>query len=723
LFKCIFSTNRYGSDWLRQRKSLKVPSLAIQPPSPAFDHGKFEKAFFDAGHLPEEHFRQLLDSLPAAIYTTDAAGRITFYNRAAVELAGREPRPGTDQWCVSWRLLLPDGTPLPHDKCPMAVALKEDRPIRDVEIIAERPDGTRINLLPYPTPLHDSRGALVGAVNMLVDVTERKRAEQAVQMLNQNLEQRVEERTRQLVQAFNQLRASEERFRLLVEGVTDYAIFMLDTNGFVASWNAGARRIKGYTAEEIIGRHFSQFYTEEDRQNGKPAIALETARRVGKFEAEGWRVRKDGTTFWANAVLDAIHDEGGRLIGFAKITRDLTEKKEAEEQLRRAQKMEAIGQLTGGVAHDFNNLLTAIIGNLEMLASVLPAGSPSRRYAEAALRAGVRGSQLTSQLLAFSRHQEIRPEVVSFNDLLRETLMLCQRTVGEGIQIELLLQQDIWPCRIDPAEFGAAVLNLAANARDAMNRSGRLTLRTDNVTVSGVDGINLATGDYVVLSVKDTGSGMSAEVMERAFEPFYTTKDVGKGTGLGLSQVYGFATQSGGVARIESKLGKGTTVRIFVPRAASEIANNAVAGERVLHAPPGAVTILVVEDDGDVREMIVGILSDLGYRALVAATAAEALKILEREDPVDLLFTDIVMPAGISGTELARRASRLRPGLKVLLSSGFSREDGQSRAGRAEFPFIAKPYRPTTLAHKLKEALAGGFLGQASYGKGTSSIA
>jgi CheY-like chemotaxis protein len=300
--------------------------------------------------------------------------------------------------------------------------------------------------------------------------------------------------------------------------------------------------------------------------------------------------------------------------------------------------------------------------------------------------------------------------------------MLCQRTVGDGVEIELLLQQDIWPCHIDPAEFGAAVLNLAANARDAMNRSGRLTLRTDNVTVSGVDGINLATGDYVVLSVTDTGSGMSAEVMERAFEPFYTTKDVGKGTGLGLSQVYGFATQSGGVARIESKLGKGTTVRIFVPRATGEIANNAVAGERVLHAPPGAVTILVVEDDGDVREMIVGILSDLGYRALVAATAGEALKILEREDSIDLLFTDIVMPAGISGTELARRASRLRPDLKVLLSSGFSREDGQSRAARAEFPFIAKPYRPTTLAHKLKEVLAGGFLGQPSYGKATSSI-
>jgi PAS domain S-box-containing protein len=603
----------------------------------------------------------------------------------------------------------------------MAVALKEDRPIRDVEIIAERPDGTRVNLLPYPTPLHDSTGTLIGAVNMLVDITERKRAEQAVQELNESLEQRVEERTRQLMQTFNQLRGSEERFRLLVEGVIDYAIFMLDPNGFVTSWNAGARRIKGYAVDEIIGHHFSQFYTEEDRRAGKPAIALETARTAGKYESEGWRVRKDGTTFWANAVLDAIHDGEGRLIGFAKITRDLTEKKEAEEQLRRAQRMDAVGQLTGGVAHDFNNLLTAIIGNLEMLASVLPAGSMSRRYAESALRAGLRGSQLTSQLLAFSRHQEIRPEVVSVNDLLRETLLLCQRTVGEGIKIELLLQQDIWPCHVDPAEFAAAVLNLAGNARDAMNRSGRLTLRTENVIVSGSDGIDLAAGDYVVFSVSDTGAGMSPEVMERAFEPFYTTKDVGKGTGLGLSQVYGFTSQSGGAVRIESEVGKGTTVRIFLPRAAGEIAYTAAPSESVADALPGAATILVVDDDADVREMIVEILSDLGYRVLVATTAAEALEILEREDRVDLLFTDIVMPAGTSGTELARRATRLRPSLKVLLSSGFSRED-LSLAARVEFPFIAKPYRPTTLAHKLREALSGMPLGRAGYGGGMNSI-
>jgi len=383
-----------------------------------------------------------------------------------------------------------------------------------------------------------------------------------------------------MTQAPAQLRASEEQFPDAGPGGDRLCDLYAGPERICGDWNAGAARIKGYAAEEIIGRHFSQFYTKEDRHDGAPERALETARQTGKYEAEGWRVRKDGTQFLANVVIDAIHDGTGRLIGFAKITRDLTERRAAEEQLRQAQKMEAIGQLTGGVAHDFNNLLTAIIGNLEMLVSRLPPGEPGRRYAEGALRAACRGSRMTEQLLVFSRRQEVRSEIVCINDLLRETLTLCQRNHWRRNRNRPMPAGGCGrPCRIDSGEFGAAVLNLAANARDAMNRSGRLTLRTENVTTGALGGTDLAAGDYVVFSVGDTGSGMSAEVLERAFEPFYTTKGVGKGTGLGLSQVYGFAKQSGGATRIESKIGMGTTVRVYIPRANGNPAQD-IAPER-----------------------------------------------------------------------------------------------------------------------------------------------
>ncbi len=486
---------------------------------------------------------------------------------------------------------------------------------------------------------------------------------------------------------------------------------MLDPHGFVTNWNRGAERIKGYSANEIVGQHFSRFYTEEDRVGGVPARALDTAISTGRYEAEGWRVRKDGSTFWASVVLDTIRDENGELLGFAKVTRDLTERRAAEEQLRQAQKMEMVGQLTGGVAHDFNNLLTAIMGNLEMLATILPAEERARRYLDGALRATERGSRLTEHMLAFSRRQEIRPEIVNLNDLLRDIVMLCQRIVGEDLEIVLHLQDALWLTRTDAAQFEAAVLNLSANARDAMDGSGRragcLTIATENVAIGGVEGSDLPAGDYVVFSISDTGCGMSAAVLERAFEPFYTTKEVGKGTGLGLSQVYGFAKQSGGSARIESMPGRGTTVRIYLPRIEGKSTHAGSSKDRPQATPAGTATILVVEDDLDVREMIAGALPLLGYRISVAANGPEALAVLRRDKTVDLLFSDVVMPERMSGIELARTARRLRPGLRVLLSSGHV-DDKQSDVIRAEFPFIAKPYRPLTLARKLEEVLAAG---------------
>ncbi|HWE74531.1 MAG TPA: PAS domain S-box protein [Stellaceae bacterium] len=287
----------------------------------------------------DRYFRDLLEALPTAIYVTDADGRVIFFNEACIAFSGRTPVLGSDYWCVTWRLLNPDGTPLPHDHCPMAVALKEDRAVRGAEAIAERPDGTRVPFIPYPTPLHDADGRLIGAVNMLVDITERKKAEEALRRLNEMLEQRIEARTDQMTEAYERLRQSERRFRLLVNSVVDYAIFMLDENGYVTNWNAGAERIKGYSSDEIVGQHFSIFYTPEDRAAGVPQRVLKAARRDGRYEAESWRVRKSGERFWANVVIDAVRGDRGEIVGYAKVTRDFTERRKAEQALIESERM------------------------------------------------------------------------------------------------------------------------------------------------------------------------------------------------------------------------------------------------------------------------------------------------------------------------------------------------------------------------------------------------
>jgi PAS domain S-box-containing protein len=361
-----------------------------------------------------------------------------------------------------------------------------------------------------------------------------------------------------------QLRESEHRFRLLVDGVTDYAIFMLDPEGIITNWNSGAERIKGYKAEEIVGRHFSQFYTSEDQENGLPHRALAIAAREGRFETEGWRVRKDGSQFWANVVINAIHDGAGTLIGFAKITRDMMERRAVDEQLRQAQKMEAVGQLTNGVAHDFNNLLATIIPNLE-LAQPHVKEERGLQYLENAMHAAERGGELTNQLLAFSRppHRASRRQSAHLGNM-RDAAPYDRPHDHDrvGSRPGCVAGDN----RGGPV--GAGNLNLAINARDAMPAGGKLSISTKKVV--RVDRSRLPRvnpGDYVMISVADTGTGMSDEVRNRAFEPFFTTKEAGKGTGLGLSMVYGFAQQSGGVVTIDSEIGKGTTFRIYLPRA------------------------------------------------------------------------------------------------------------------------------------------------------------
>src|SRR6516165_7439590 len=458
------------------------------------------------------NFRDLLEGLPPAIYPTDAVGGITFFNKAAVEFSGRKPEIGSDHWCVTWRLYWPDGRRMAHDECPMARALKGDRPIRGGEAIAERPDGTRVPFRTYPTPLHDASGHLVGAVNMLVDITAAKEIDEARGRLNETLEQHVTERTRQLTEALTQLRQSERRFRLFVGGVTDYAIFMLDAGGLITNWNAGAERIKGYRAEEIIGQHFAVYYSLKDREDRLPQRMLMTAAHDGRAEAEGWRIRKDGSRFWANVVIDAVHDDTGDLIGFAKITRDMTERRAVDEQLRQSQKMEAVGQLTNGVAHDFNNLLATIVPNLELAQSHVKEEC-ALKYLENAIRAAERGAQLTNQLLAFSRRNEVSTEPVDVNQVVSEACEMLPRTIGPTIEIETSLAGNAWWAMTEPGQLELAILNLAINARDAMSAGGTLTIATKNIA-SGNRGRLPAVdpGDYVMISVTDTGTGMSEEV-------------------------------------------------------------------------------------------------------------------------------------------------------------------------------------------------------------------
>ncbi len=540
-----------------------------------------------------------------------------------------------------------------------------------------RKDGTRFWALAVLDAIRDPDGQLIGFAKITRDMTERRQAQQV-------------------------LAESERRFRLLVASVIDYALFTLDLAGNIQSWNPGAERLKGYAAEEVIGKHFSIFYTDKARAAGDPAKVLAQATADGRFEGEGWRVRKDGTRFWASVVIDAIREDDGTLIGFTKITRDITERRaleEAKEQLYQAQKMEMIGQLTGGVAHDFNNLLTAVSGSHSLLRQMI-SDPRAQRLLETAERAVARGARLTQQLLAFSRQHRLQPEKSSVNELIAASEGLMHNAAGENIDIDFDLDPQLWLSNIDPTQFQSALLNLIVNARDAMEETdGTLTIETRNVELDQDRAKSLGeitAGSYVMIAVHDTGKGMTAETKAKAIEPFFTTKGPGKGSGLGLSQVFGFVRQSNGQIEIDSTLGKGTTVRMFLPRLNED--GTARGGSE---ATPRIGTVLITEDDPDVLTIAVETLRSLGYEVYSAANASEALTILKRNTPIDVLFTDIVLPRGINGIELAREARRLRPEIRVLLASGYTRPGLQ--IDEDAMHFIPKPYRVPELARQLEE--------------------
>jgi len=584
-----------------------------------------------------------------------------------------------------------------------AIYASPNKEERDVLHLADRRVIERVSRKSAP------EGNFRGHVWSFRDVTEQVRlfeahlqAQRQLEELNEKLEERVLERTKQL-------QRSEQQFEQLVAGVRDAAIFMLDRTGTVVSWNTGAARIKGYTDEEIIGKHFSVFYTPEDRAAGVPQQALLMANMSGKYDAEGWRVRKDGTKFWASVLIDSLRAPDGTLIGFAKVTRDMTERRAILEQLHQSQKMEAIGQLTGGVAHDFNNLLTVILGNLDTLLRQIPSNEDRwRRAIDQAARSAQRAATLTQQLLAFARRQPLNPKPTDVNRLVRNMSDLIRRTLSENIALQSELAASLWHVEIDAHQLESALLNLAVNARDAMPEGGKLTIETANVHLdeSYVASFSeMAPGEYVLICMSDTGTGMPEEVVSRAFDPFFTTKPVGKGTGLGLSQVFGFVKQSGGHVRLQSEVGVGTTVKIYLPRLVHK-AETAVEESR--HVEPvayGTETILVVEDEESVRMYSTESLRDFGFTVLEAPDGQTALHVLRQHPEISLLFTDVGLP-GLNGRELVEEARRLHPDLKVLFTTGYAR-DAFIHQGRLEegVDLLTKPFTRAQLGARIRDVL------------------
>ena len=506
-----------------------------------------------------------------------------------------------------------------------------------------------------------------------------------------------------------QLRLNTERLRLITRATSD-VIWDYDIHHGRIWWNENLRNLLGYdpaTFDPSV-EGWENLIVPEDRERVRASFEGALAGQETVWRADYRLKRADGSIAH---ILDrgfVLRDEMSRPIRAIGSMVDVSEQRELDEQLRQAQKLEAVGQLTGGLAHDFNNLLTVILGNAEAMAQIASDDPDLHVLAKMTMSAAERGAELTNRLLAFGRRQALAPRDLDSNELMQGMSALLRRTLPETVQIELQPAAQIWPARADPGQVEIALLNLAFNARDAMPSGGTLTIGTANITQDsaiGEQADGIPPGQYVAISVTDTGTGMSREVLQRAFDPFFTTKEVGKGSGLGLSMVYGFARQSGGTVTIDTTLGRGTTVTIYLPRAPGQVAT-AQRARPAPDIPTGTETILVVEDDALVRNHACALLRGLGYTVLAAADGREALRVLQSDSPVDLLFTDIVMPGGLDGSALATLAQDLRRGLKLLFTTGYA-EDRSLDGGDPRRPvrLVQKPYRRAELAAQVRAAL------------------
>jgi PAS domain S-box-containing protein len=611
----------------------------------------------DPANIDDSAYRRLVEGISDyAIFWLQPEGAVATWNAGALHATGYTAQ---DMVGASFSLLFSgdDNDPTAPTAL-LDLALREGRSELDTWLV--RKDGSRFWAQILVDPVRDG-DTLLGFGVVMRDRTERKRVDE-------------------------ELRNSQEQFRVLVQGVADYAIYMLDPGGHVTSWNSGAQRIKGYAPQEVIGRHYSAFFTPEDVARGEPTTNLEAVAREGRMETEGWRLRKDGSRFWAHVLIDRITGDSGELIGFAKVTRDVTERRasalaleEAREALFQSQKLEAVGQLTGGVAHDFNNLLMAVQGNLELMRDHAELPERLNRLVGNALSGVRRGVSLTQRMLAFARRQQLHLEPVNVVTLVSGMSDLLRTSLGPSIAIEARFPLVLPDVMGDINQLELCVLNLCVNARDAMTEGGVITIQAATEEVHGPHILHVRPGKYVRLSITDNGSGMDAATLARAMEPFFTTKGVGKGTGLGLSMVHGIAQQSGGALQLESSETGGTTVSIYLP----VVAPGTIALPAAASADPGRVTraiaenkgplpvILVVDDDPLVLSTAVEMLNYAGYDARGAASAKEALRRLETIDELFAVVTDHAMP-GMTGSELASELATLRPGLRVVLASGYA---------------------------------------------------
>lgn len=635
---------------------------------------------YDSALTDDRRYRLLVNSITDyAIYLVDPAGMVASWNAGAQRCTGYRAEDIIGQHCASLYTPEDQATGLPQ----RALQTAEAEGQFESEGWCLRRDGTRFWAHMVIDPVRDEANRLIGFAKVTQDLTER-------------------------ILAREELRRSEEQFRRLVLGVTDYAIYMLDPEGHVVSWNAGAEKIKGYAAEEIIGQHFSRFYREEDRATQAPERGLATAAQDGRFEREGWRLRKDGTAFWAHVVIDAIRNEAGMLVGFAKVTRDMTEKVKAQQALEQAQqalfqsqKMDAIGQLTGGVAHDFNNLLMAIIGSIELLKKRIPEHPKVTPLLDNAMQGAKRGAALTQRLLAFARKQDLNLRSIDLPALVRGMTDLLRRTIGPLIVIESRMPDTLAAVQADANQLELALLNLTMNARDAMPNGGSIVIaaREEIVADEGPAG-PLAPGRYVCLSVTDNGEGMDEATLKRAAEPFFTTKGIGKGTGLGLSMVHGLAEQSGGRLLLSSKKGEGTTAELWLPLAEvtatpGDAARTGNAGQTAMRP----LTVLAVDDDRLVLMNTVAMLEEMGHTVLEATSGHQALEILRQHATLDLLITDEAMPQ-MTGLQLAKTVQAERPGLPIILATGYAEVPRD-----ATLPKLSKPFFQEDLVRAVAAAV------------------